>query len=371
MTKRVQGRWWQPAGWIDGTAVLGNSSENTGAGVYIESIQQSYAQAEPPTFIPAPVDLHNHGAGGADVMAGDEAIYTMLACHAAHGCGALLATSVAAPFDELSEFLQSVKRVMASPRPYSSTLLGAHLEGPFINAEKLGAQPPYAVSCDLPQLEAWLETGVVRIITFAPENNPVKEVLDLCQRFNVKVQIGHSLCNWATAKACLESGCGVTHLFNAMSGVNHRCGGIALATLAYGNFAEIIADGFHVDQAAFDLARKSIPNLYSVSDATAASGMPDGHYQLGSVSVEKAHGCVRLPDGTLAGSCLTQLDAIRTLKQWELTWHQIAELVSVRPALWIGEKKFGSIKPGSSAHWLEIQNDSPCALWLNGTRHEF
>lgn len=370
---QLEGHWWQPQGWLSGVVTLDSSSgavAAVGSPMLIADVVESDVPNAAPTYIPAPIDLHVHGGGGQDVMMGDEAVYAMLRAHAQSGCGALLATSVTASSADTTEFLQSVQRVMAAPRAGSAVLLGAHLEGPYINPDKLGAQPPFARAVDQKQLRQWFSTGVVRVITFAPEMDAEDSVLKLCADFSVKAQIGHSLCDWAEAKIQLEKGCGITHLYNAMSGLDHRSGGVALAALAYGDYAEVITDGIHFSRSAFDLARKSIPNLYSVTDATAASGMPDGEYRLGSLTVYKKNGCVQLQDGTLAGSCLTQLKSISVLRSWGVSWHDVAKMTSAIPAAWIRNEHYGNIQPGMAAQWLELDNDAIVALWINGQRQE-
>lgn len=322
-----------------------------------------------PRFIPAPVDLHVHGGGGADVMQGDQAINTVLRAHARHGTGAMLATSVTASLDEIDRFLDSARRVMHNPPSEGAQLLGVHLEGPFINPDKRGAQPDFAVPVNADRLESWFASGLVKIMTYAPEMDPGNCVLQLASQYGVKVQLGHTLCDWHRAQTALRAGAGMTHLFNAMSGVAHRNGGAASAALAYADYAEIITDGVHVDQAAFDLARRAIPFLYSVTDATAAATMPDGYYQLGSLLVEKQGNRVLLPDGTLAGSCLTQQVSIRLLRQWGLDWSEIAQLCCEYPARWVGADDYlGGIQIGAMANWLELQGDNPVAVWLQGQR---
>lgn len=356
---KTAGYWWTPEGFIPGICLHDERVR--------ELEPAPWPQAEP-MFLPAPVDLHVHGGGGHDCMTDDEALRGTLATHAQNGTGALLATSVTAPFADITRFVESVARVMADPDPDAATLLGAHLEGPFISPHKLGAQPPYPAKLDLDQLEAWFESGVVRVITYAPEVDPHGEVIALCRRYGVRPQLGHTVCSWNEAMQALHAGCGVTHLYNAMSGVSHRGGGAATAALAYAQFAEIITDGLHVEQAAFAAARRAIPNLYSVTDATAATAMPDGEYMLGSLTVRKTGERVLLPDGTIAGSCLTQRRSVSVLRGWGLDWHTIGTLISATPALWIGEELVGRIALGARAHWLEIRNDEPVAIWLSGRR---
>lgn len=353
------GHWWSPEGFVEG--ICQHDS-------IVRSIEHTTVPASSPLFLPAPVDLHVHGGGGHDCMTNDAAIRGMLKTHAQHGTGALLATSVTAPFEDITRFVDSVSRVMSEPDPQSATLLGAHLEGPFISPDKLGAQPPFPARLNLDQLESWLDSGVIKVITYAPEIDPHGDLVALCQRYHVRVQLGHTVCSWNQAKRALDAGCGVTHLYNAMSGLSHRNGGAATAALAYAQYAEIITDGLHVEQAAFDAARRSIPGLYSVTDATAATAMPDGDYHLGSLAVRKIGEKVLLPDGTLAGSCLTQRRSISVLRGWGIDWHTMGAITSARPAQWLAEDSVGRIDIGARAHWLEVQNDETVALWLSGQR---
>jgi N-acetylglucosamine-6-phosphate deacetylase len=282
------------------------------------------------------------------------------------GTSALLATSVTAPFQDISQFIESAKNVIDSPDSDAALLLGVHLEGPFINPEKLGAQPPYTVKPDLAIVRSWLDSGIVKVMTIAPEIDVDGQLLPLLLAHGVKVQIGHSNCSWHQAQLAINQGCGITHLYNAMGGVTHRDGGTATAALAYADFAEIITDGIHVEQAAFDIALRAIPNLYSVTDATAAAGMPDGNFMLGSLPVIKKGNQVQLPDGTLAGSCLTQTQSLALLRSWGLDWSTIAKLSSARPAAWINEAKLGKISQGAKANWIELQADTVVAIWVNG-----
>ncbi len=357
--QNTAGLWWQPDGWLRGYCRHD---------ARVQAIDKDATADTTSRFIPAPVDLHIHGGGGFDCMNGEAAIRGVLKSAATTGTGALLATSVTASFEKLSEFLQHVKAVMEHPDKDAAVLLGAHLEGPFINPDKLGAQPDEAAPIDLDQLEAWFATGVVRVVTFAPELAASNALLDLCERYAVKAQIGHTLCSWQQAQAALLRGCGTTHLFNAMSGVQARSAGAAAAALAYAEYAEVITDGLHVEEAAFTAARRAIPKLYSVTDATAATGMPDGGYTLGSYNTFKQGNAVRLSDGTLAGSCLTQLRSIEQLRSWGLDWHEVACFCSTRPASWINARQVGDIAAGSLANWLEIRDDTPVALWLQGQR---
>lgn len=363
--KRPEGRWITPR-----EIVVGRCIHEGGVVRDLVSVPELDADDSLPTFLPAPVDLHVHGAGGVDAMAGEAALRRMLRVQAERGCGALLATSVCAPFEAIDAFLADVAAVMADPEPDAATLLGAHLEGPFVNPDKLGAQPPYATRVDAAALERWLGTDLVRAVTFAPEMDEADVLPALCARHEARAQIGHTLCGWARAVAAFEACCGVTHLWNAMSGASHRDGGAAVGALARAGYAEIIPDGVHAERAAFEAARRAIPNLYGVTDGTAAVGMPDGAYRLGSLEVERRGDRVILPDGTLAGSCLDAIGMLEMLRRWGLDWSAIARFSAEVPARWVGERSLGRIETGMRAHRLELHGEGAAALWLDGERSE-
>ncbi|WP_420550478.1 N-acetylglucosamine-6-phosphate deacetylase [Litorivicinus lipolyticus] len=323
-------------------------------GTHIEAIEVLSDAPADRVILPASIDTHLHGGGGFDSMQGERAIRAIAKTHARHGLGAFLATTVTAPFDDIETVIDAVARIRKDPEPGAAEVLGVHLEGPFINPGKLGAQPDHAVPIDWSRLEKWLNTGLIKVITVAPELDPDSDLIALCIASGARIQLGHSLCQWHQAKSWLERGCGVTHLFNAMSGNHHRDTGLAGAAMAFADFAEVIVDGEHVSEPAFKSAHRAIPNLFAVSDATAAAGMPDGLYQLGGLEVEKRGQQVLLPDGTLAGSCLTANRARNVLRQWGVDWHQIGVLTAARPARWLGLPGWGAIQPGAATRlWVQ------------------
>ncbi|WP_305971215.1 MULTISPECIES: N-acetylglucosamine-6-phosphate deacetylase [unclassified Mameliella] len=317
---------------------------------------------EPPFVLPGFVDLHVHGGGGADMMAGVEAIRTAARLHARHGTTAMLATSVTAPFAEIEGFLGAVDAAMTARWPDAARVLGAHLEGPFLNPDKLGAQPAFAVTADEDALHRWLTLAPVHVMTLAPEMDPGDRVIAAAQAAGVKVQLGHSLCDYARAAACLQTGCGVTHLFNAMSPAAHRGNGLAGAALAHADFAEIIPDLLHVEPGAILAARRAIPGLFGVTDATAGAGMADGMFRLGAQHVHKAEGAMRLADGTLAGSSLTMDQALRNLVSLGLPLAEASARLSTLPADWIGRTDIGRIRVDAAADLVVLDG----ALDLEG-----
>jgi N-acetylglucosamine-6-phosphate deacetylase len=330
-----------PRGWLQGRVTFdARIGSVTGEPV---------SSPRPPFILPGFVDLHNHGGGGADVMAGAKALAIAARLHARHGTTSMLATSVTAPAAEIAAFLADVASAVRAPAEGAARILGAHLEGPFINPGKLGAQPPHAIAADAGLLHSWAALAPIAVVTFAPECDPDEALFRAIQGAGARAQIGHSLCDYAEARRGIARGCGVTHLFNAMSPVAHRGNGIAGAALAHADFAEVIPDLVHVEPGAILAARRAIPNLYGVTDATAAAGMPDGDYRLGAYTARKTDGVMRLPDGTLAGSSLTMDAALRNLVSIGLPLAEAARRLSQIPASWIGRSDIGRTSAGGRA----------------------
>ena len=338
-----------PEGWVAGRVAFS---------AVVERIEgRPTARPEPPFVLPGFVDLHVHGGGGADMMEGPDAIRAAAALHARHGTTSLLATSVTAPVEETGRFLDAVRAAAGAGWPDAARVAGAHLEGPFINPDKLGAQPPFAIPADAELMRGWLARAPVRVVTLAPECDPSGALIPLLTGAGVRPQIGHSLCAYAEAAAALASGCGVTHLFNAMTPLAHRGCGIAGAALAHADWAEVIPDLIHVEPGAILAARRAIPNLYGVTDATAGAGMPDGAYRLGGRAVRKADGAMRLGCGTLAGSALTMDQGLRNLVRLGLPLEEASRRLSALPARWAGLDDAGRIAPGARADLVALDGD--------------
>lgn len=348
MTSHIDGSVLTPGGWIAGRIAYGS---------HIDGVQgERVSTPAPPYILPGFVDCHVHGGGGADMMEGADAIRTAARLHARHGTTAFCPTSVTAPTEDLDAFLDAVAAVMADPPQDGARVIGAHLEGPFINPEKLGAQPPFARPADAAQLRAWAERAPIAIMTLAPEMDDADALLDALDAAGIRAQLGHSLCDYARARAALDRGAGVTHLFNAMSGIAHRGNGLCGAAFAHADYAEIIPDLVHVEAGAILAARRAIPNLYGVTDATAGAGMPDGAYRLGSHDVERAEGAMRLADGTLAGSALTMDVALRNLVRIGLPLDEAARRLSTTPADWLGLTDIGRLAPDARADILVLDD---------------
>ncbi|QDQ26329.1 N-acetylglucosamine-6-phosphate deacetylase [Chitinimonas arctica] len=309
-------------------------------------------------ILPGFIDLHVHGGGGRDVMEGGDALSVIARTHARHGTTSLLATTMTAPKREIELALQGVGQAMALRSTAGSRVLGVHLEGPYINPGKLGAQPNFARDGVLEEIRGFGELAPLKILTLAPEvRGHMSLISDLVAR-GIRVQLGHTLGSYEDGVAALQHGAiSFTHLFNAMTGLHHREPGIVGAALAHAEYAELIPDLMHVHPGAIKAALRAIPKLYCVTDSTAAAGMPDGNYKLGRHTVTKCMGGVRLPDGTLAGSTLTLDVALRNLVGLGLELDDASRRLSTYQAEMLGLDDRGRLAVGCHADLVVFNRD--------------
>jgi N-acetylglucosamine-6-phosphate deacetylase len=249
-----------------------------------------------------------------------------------------------APISDLERALESVGHACRSRRAGTARILGAHLEGPYINPGKLGAQPDYAQVASLAETLRLGAFAPLKLITVAPEIPGHLAFVRALSKVGMRVQIGHTLGTYEDGVAALQHGAtGFTHLFNAMTAFHHRAPGMVGAALAHAEYAEFIPDLLHVHPGAIKAALRAIPRLYCVTDSTAASGMPDGQYMLGRQTVHKCLGGVRLADGTLAGSTLTMDQALRNLVALGLDLADASRRVSTFAADYLGMQERGRL----------------------------
>jgi N-acetylglucosamine-6-phosphate deacetylase len=309
-------------------------------------------------LLPGFVDTHLHGGGGADVMDGGDALATIARTHARHGTTAFLATTMTAPPDEVRAALHAIAPHVARRSPGGARVLGVHLEGPFLSPRRLGAQPPFTHAATLGEVLALHAIAPIRLLTLAPEEPGHLALIPALVAHGIRVQLGHSEADYDTGVAALQAGAsGFTHLFNAMSALHHRAPGMVGAALAHAGRAELIPDLLHVHPGAMLAARRAIPGLFAVTDATAAAGMPDGEYRLGRHRVHKCAGGVRLADGTLAGSALTLDQALRNLAGIGIPLAEAAAMVATRPADHLGLTDRGRLAPGAWADVVVLDAD--------------
>lgn len=342
---RLAGNVLTPEGWR-----LGEIRLEQGRIAAIEGTPVDPSTNDAPRLIPGFVDLHVHGGGGADAMEGREAVSTLARTHLRFGTTSLLATTMTARPEEVRAVLGEISGYMEAPDPAASRVLGVHLEGPFINPGKLGAQPAHAQVASVAEMDELMALAPILLITLAPEISGHGEVIRHLTDKGVRVQLGHTLGSYEEGVEALSHGaCGFTHLFNAMTALHHRKPGIVGAALAHAEYAEIIPDLLHVHPGAIRTALRCIPRLYAVTDSTAAAGMPDGDYRLGEQKVTKCLGGVRLADGTLAGSTLTMDQALRNFVSVGLSLAEASDRLSRFPADFLGRRDIGRLEAGARA----------------------
>lgn len=269
-------------------------------------------------LVPGFIDLHVHGGDGADFMdAHEEATQRILGFHATHGTTALAATTLSASRGDLHAAVEAIAAVSATPAG-GAEIVGIHLEGPFINTTRAGAQDRGSIRpADIHEVAALIaEAPRLRwIITVAPEIEGSRALIEHF-RDRVLFSVGHTNAGHGEAVAALEWGaCHFTHLYNAMTPLHHRDPGVVGAALtSVDATAELIADGIHVHPAAMRIAVSAMPHRIAlITDAMRACGLADGTYKLYEYEVTVSDGSARLADGTLAGSVLTMDAAVRNM----------------------------------------------------------
>ena len=306
-------------------------------------------------IIPGFVDLHCHGGNGFDTMEGANSIVNMSKYHLMHGTTSIFPTTWTNTFDHTFKALNNFNKI----KEINLNILGVHLEGPFINPHKLGAQPNLTQKPSLEFVKKLSDVADIKIITIAPEiqgmNNFIKELSDL----KIKIQFGHTIADFNCCDDIMNKyQIGFTHLYNAMSGNNHREPGVLSAALSKGKFAEIICDNIHVDEQSIKIAKKCIPGLYAVTDSISASGLKDGEYVFAKNKIKKEKNSVKLIDTeTLAGSIITMDKTFRNLINMNFSTQEAVELTSYNATKYLGLSNIGKIEKGFLSNFLVLDKE--------------
>ncbi len=320
------------------------------------------------SIAPGYIDLHIHGSAGHDVMESDaDTLPAIERFLVRHGVTSYYPTTVTAPLETILHALERLAIAIESRKsafsPGRACPLGIHLEGPFLSHARRGVHPPeHLLSPTLGIFQRlWnAARGTIRMMTIAPELAGAEEIIAEASRCGVCVSLGHSDADLATSLRAIAAGARhATHTFNAMRPLDHRSPGILGAVLSDDRVsADMIVDGVHLDPAIVRLVAnaKGADRTVLITDATAATGMPDGHYQLGSFEVEVHEGkCTR--EGKLAGSVLTMDRAVRNLAEftgWDLP-HAVAA-ASQNPARVASLKKKGRLMAGTDADFVVLNS---------------
>lgn len=315
-------------------------------------------------LLPGFVDVHIHAFMGKDTMNGEEAVRHMSRELKKFGVAAFLPTTMSASPEDTCKALNGIKAVMEAPEAEGACVLGAHMEAPFLNEGKAGAQPKQFFV--LPNEDNWQKytggnEGIVRLITMAPEKEGALDFITRLTNAGINVSIGHTGSDAETVHAAADHGANhVTHTFNAQTPLNHRAPGVPGAAMVDERLAcEFISDGIHLhpDIVRLIMRCKGKELAVAITDAMEAAGMPDGKYQLGGQDVFVKEGAARLEDGTLAGSTLTMIKAFQNLMAFGATPEAAATMTTETPARSIGNKEYGVIKVGSPAVFARFTSD--------------
>jgi N-acetylglucosamine-6-phosphate deacetylase len=306
---------------------------------------------------PGFLDLQVNGFAGVDFMEADSDGYRRAGeALLETGVTAYLPTLITAPEERLVAALRGVPTSVAGPR-----VLGAHLEGPFISPGRLGIHPAAARRDPDPALlERLLEAGPVRLVTLAPELAGTDALIDYLHARGVVVSCGHTDATADEAEAAFDDGVRtVTHLFNAMRPFRHRDPGIAGAALARSDvIVQVILDGVHLAPETERIVwQLTGGRMALVTDAIAGATMVNGSYHLAGLAVDVRDGVVSGPDGVLAGSALTMVEAVRNLHSLGASLPDALEAASTVPARVLGLRRVGRIADGLPADIVVLDDN--------------
>lgn len=316
----------------------------------------------PPSFkvIPGRIDMHIHGANGADVMdATHVALSTMAQTLPKEGTTSFLATTIT----QSPHAIENALRNVASYKKHATEngvadVIGIHLEGPFLNKKKAGAQPrEHLQSPSVEQFKKWqtLAGGLIKVVTLAPELPGGEELIHYLKQHGAIASIGHTNATYSDVVDAVKAGATqMTHLFNGMRGIHHRDPGApGAAFMLKGVKVELIADGIHVHPEILNLTYqlKGANDLLLITDAMRAKFLKNGTYDLGGQKVTVENGKATLKDGTLAGSVLSMNEAVMNMKKFtNCTLEETIIMTSVNPAKQLGlYDKIGSLTTGKDA----------------------
>lgn len=321
------------------------------------------------TLLPGLIDLHCHGGGGHSFPDGDlTGARAAAAHHLGHGTTSLLASLVTAPLPQLQRSLHALANLVGV-----GTIVGIHLEGPFLAAARCGAQDPTAMLAPDPAIAgALLGACPIRTVTLAPELAGADALITQVAAAGAVPSIGHTDADAAVTRRALagiveQRGAPalVTHLFNGMRPWHHRDPGPVAACLAAATrgdaVLELIADGVHLAdetvRMVFDMVGPE--HVALVTDAVAAAGMAGGRYRLGSAEIEVRDGAARLvTDGSLAGGTTRLLDVLRRCVQHAgLPLVDAVRAASLTPARVLGlDGARGALRSGQRADLLCVDD---------------
>jgi N-acetylglucosamine-6-phosphate deacetylase len=326
------------------------------------------------TLLPGFIDVHIHGAAGIDVMdataAGLREVSEYLA---SQGVTSWVPTFVPASDEHYASAIAAISEAMDGP---GARVLGVHYEGPFVNTAQCGALhreyfKSYSAPADLDSLP--LPSTGVRMITIAPEVAGGVELVRELKKRGWVISIGHTRAGLDVLDQACEAGARhMTHFMNAMAPLHHRSPGpIAWGLSRDDVTVDVIADGIHLDPFMLRLLLKlkGAPGISLISDAIAAAGKGDGDYEIWGETISVKNGRTANAAGSIAGSVISMLDAVRLLHSLGVSYVDLARMASSNPARLLGiDRDCGSIEVGKRADLVALDQSDlrPRSVLIRG-----
>lgn len=317
--------------------------------------------------IPGMIDIHTHGHGGYESTEVDaDGMTAMARSYASVGTTSFMATMMSVPLERLESCIDAAAAAKANSDEGCANILGVYLEGRYISLAKKGAHDPRYIAAPNPdELERLIERArpAGRFYTIcAPDVPGTEELVKRAVKLGAKVSIGHSNATCAECEECLGWGASCfTHLYNAMSGLNHRAPGCVGAALSGDSYVELICDGVHVAPEAVKLAyrAKAKDKLVLVTDSAPAAGLPEGKYKMGGADVSVRDGAVFLEDGTLTGGSISLFEAMKNLARFAgISLEDAIPAATANPARLLGVySEVGSLEVGKRADFIVLGAD--------------
>lgn len=331
-----------------------------------ENVPADAIDLEGATVIPGLIDVHSHGNSGADFSDGDyEGLVRMAKHYAEEGITSFAPASMTLPYDVLEKAFATARKIVDETPAGCSVLRGIQMEGPYFSYKKRGAQnADYLKEPDFEGFKKLYEDcgGLVRIVDIAPELPGAAEFVEKASKL-CTVSVAHTDSDYDNARAAYDAGAThLTHLYNAMPGINHRNPGVIPAAVETpGVRAEIISDGYHIHPAAVRLAFSMFggDRMVLISDSGRCEGLPEGSkFELGGQDAWLRNGVAKLADGTIACSATNLFDCMKNAISFGVREEDAVRSASYNPACAIGaDKEVGSIETGKVADFVVCSAD--------------
>ncbi|KUO68571.1 MAG: N-acetylglucosamine-6-phosphate deacetylase [Clostridia bacterium BRH_c25] len=365
-----------PDGVLENTGIL---IEDSSIGLLGIDEKEGYTEInlEDCRILPGLIDMHIHGANGFDTLDASYAslngISKYLSCN---GVTSFLATTVTADMRKIEKAVVNVAECIVKGTD-GARVLGSYIEGPYITSEYKGAHPESLIrELDRDEIEAMIEkaNNTVKVFTIAPEKQKSTEIIKYLTEKGIKVSMGHTNATYDEAIEAVESGASIAvHLFNGMRVLHHREAGLVGAALNDDRInIELICDCVHVAVPTMQIIMKckNNRNIILITDCMMAGGLPDGEYTLGELKVLVKDSVARVESGSLAGSTLRLIDAVRNMtEKVGVPFETALKMATINPAKVLGiEREAGSIEQGKAADIIAINEDYEVIFTMVGGR---